>query len=334
MKLLLVTQVVDSTDTYLGFFHRWIEELAPHFERIEVACLYEGVHSLPENVHVHSLGKEKGKGGPIVYAARFLALAWRLRRDYDRVFIHMNEEYVLIGGLFWKALGKPVYLWRNHYAGSWRTQMAAALSTKVFHTSIHSYTARFRNAVRMPVGVDTALYNAPRTAPKSSVLFFGRFSRSKRPDLFIDALRLLKERGVAFIASVYGSAVPEEASYREVVEQSASGLNVEFYEGIPHEQTPEVFARHELYVNLGASGMLDKTLFEAAISGTKVLARSDDWRALMGDAWHIADDSPETLADAIEGALKAAVPETLQEVAQDNSLDSLMVKLVRETAVQ
>ena len=59
MKLLLVTQKVDEDDEVLGFMHRWIEEFAKHCEKVIVVCLREGSHSLPDNVEVHSLGKER-----------------------------------------------------------------------------------------------------------------------------------------------------------------------------------------------------------------------------------------------------------------------------------
>ena len=116
MKLFVVTQAVDSEDPVLGFFVRWVAELAKHFERIEVVCLKEGEHDLPKNVRVHSLGKPssakatEGTGAQLVlrfrYAVRFKLLAWRLRREYDAVFVHMNQEYVLLAGWLWKLLGK------------------------------------------------------------------------------------------------------------------------------------------------------------------------------------------------------------------------------------
>jgi hypothetical protein len=154
MKLLVVTQTVDSTDPVLGFFHGWILALAQRVESVEVICLFEGEHELPANVRVHSLGKEKEKQSPIVYATRFFALAWNLRDQYDRVFVHMNQEYLLIAGWLWALLRKPAYLWRNHYAGSWLTDCAALFCTKVFCTSKHSYTATYKKTKLMPVGVD------------------------------------------------------------------------------------------------------------------------------------------------------------------------------------
>src|SRR5207253_2282516 len=145
------------------------------YERVSVICLYEGAHSLPSNVHVYSLGKEKGSAGRWTYALRFLSSIWRLRKEYDAVFVHMNQEYVLIGGLLWKSLGKRIYLWRNHYAGSFLTNVAVWLSDKVFCTSRSSYTARFSKTVIMPVGVDTGLFKSIDAirAPRS-ILSIGR----------------------------------------------------------------------------------------------------------------------------------------------------------------
>jgi len=58
MKLLITTQTIDKNDPILGFFHGWVKEFSKHFEEINVICLKEGEHNLPENVHVYSLGKE------------------------------------------------------------------------------------------------------------------------------------------------------------------------------------------------------------------------------------------------------------------------------------
>lgn len=56
---MIVTQKVDVNDPILGFFHRWVEEFAKHFERITVICLQKGEYNLPANVKVFSLGKEE-----------------------------------------------------------------------------------------------------------------------------------------------------------------------------------------------------------------------------------------------------------------------------------
>src|SRR3989344_5101310 len=183
MRLLIVTQVVDRKDPILGFFHHWIEKLAEHTESVHVVCLKKGEHGFSKNVVVHSLGKEEGEVSRTRYTLRFWKFICGLRREYDLVLVHMNQEYVLIGSWLWLLLGKPVYMWRNHYSGSVLTDIAAFFCTKVFCTSKFSYTAKYKNTVLMPAGVDTEIFKLLPEAPRKirSILFFGRMSRSKRP---------------------------------------------------------------------------------------------------------------------------------------------------------
>ena len=113
MRLLIYTQAVDTNEPMLGFFHRWLIELSSHFSHIHVVCLKEGKHNLPQNVTVYSLGKEKGESR-IKYIIRFYKQLVRLGGAYDAVFVHMNPHYILLGGLYWKLRGIPIYFWRNH----------------------------------------------------------------------------------------------------------------------------------------------------------------------------------------------------------------------------
>jgi len=313
MKLLIVTQVVDLDHPVLGFFHRWIEELAKRVEHIDVVALFEGRHKLPENVCIHSLGKERGGGGRLLnrvkYSVRFLRLVWKLRRDYDAAFVHMNQEYVLLAGLLWKLLGKRIYMWRNHYAGSWLTDVAAHLCTKVFCTSRHSYTAKYGKTVFMPVGVDTERFyedtNIPRK--KNSILFLGRMSPSKNPLMLLEALKELKEQDISFTASFVGSPLPEhEPYYRSLVDRAKHyGLEerVSFLPGVPNHETPNLYRGHEIFVNCSPPGMFDKTIFEAGACGCSVLAISSDYLELAGKEWSFASNSEltERLKVLIEG---------------------------------
>lgn len=71
----------------------------------------------------------------------------------------------------------------------------------------------------MPVGVDTnkfiKLENPKVNKMKNSLLFLGRISPSKNVHLFIEALGILKNKGVNFTANIYGDALPEDISYLE-----------------------------------------------------------------------------------------------------------------------
>lgn len=344
MRILFVTQALDLDDPVLSTYHDWAAALVDRVESMEAVCLKEGRHELPQNVRVHSLGKEKGRQHGLRYALRFLALSWSLRNEYDAVLVHMNQEYVLISGWLWKLLGKRIYLWRNHYAGSVLTDAAAAFCTKIFSTSVHSYTARYAKTVRMPVGVNLERFQRPTSGARvpRSILFFARMSPSKRPELLISALAILKDRNVPFTASFYGSPLPEDASYYEslkrmVVEQGLSG-SVSFHPGVVNEETPAIFQAHEIFVNCSKSGMYDKMLFEAAASGCMVLAVSEDLKSEGGEEYWFEDDAVG-LADALMINIEAtrddleAKTKHLGAVAASHGIDALFDTLCKEISV-
>ena len=341
MRLLFITQVLDMNDSVLGAYHGWVKALAEKTDSVIVACLFEGEHALPDNVTIFSLGKEKGKKPAVVYALRFLKLAWRLRKQYDTVFVHMNQEYLLLAGVPWKFLGKQMYLWRNHYSGTWLTDIAVAFCTKVFCTSRYSYTAKFKKTLLMPVGVDLERFETSGNEVRvpGSILFFSRISPSKRVDVFIEALRMLAKKGVAFSASVYGSPTPKDETYYTNVKARAGtlGLNefTKFFSGIPNTQAPAVFRSHDIYVNCSASGMFDKVLFEAAASGCVVVAQSKDWGRLLGEDSIFsgtADDLARHLQDILiqPKEAQAANIQKQKEAGRSNSLDRLATELVKE----
>jgi hypothetical protein len=145
MNLLVTTQIVDSTDPRLGFFHQWLEEFAKHCEHVEVICLYEGTHALPQNVSVHSLGKEKRAASSVAYAYRFLRLSYKLRNQYSAVFVHMNPEYVVLGSVFWCLWNKRIGLWYLHKSVNLKLRLATLLADVIFTASEESFRLKSRN---------------------------------------------------------------------------------------------------------------------------------------------------------------------------------------------
>jgi len=334
-RLLITTQALDKNDPVLGFFHAWVAALAPRFEGVEVICLREGNHTLSENVRVHSLGKEEGEKSRLGYALRFLRLAWQLRHDYDAVFVHMNQEYVLLAGWLWNLLGKRIYMWRNHYQGSWLTDLAAALCTKVFCTSKHSYTANYAKTVIMPVGVDMDRFHTnPCTERKpNSILFLARMAPSKRPEMLLEALGLLKGKGTDFTAMFCGSPLPRDEAYYEGLRAKAEDLGignrVAWMPARANDETPDLYRAHELFVNCSPSGMFDKTIFEAAACGCRVLAASDDWKAGVGERYWF--DTAPGLAEKIEACFAAPEADTAElRFAERSGLSVLADRLAKE----
>jgi|CXWL01.1.fsa_nt_gi glycosyltransferase involved in cell wall biosynthesis len=341
MNILVVTQILDSEDPVLGFFHGWLVEFSKQFESIDVICLKEGRHALPSNVRVRSLGKEKRKQISIVYVFRFLTLAWTLRHRYERVFVHMNQEYVLVAGWLWKLLGKKIYLWRNHYAGTFLTDLAVYLCDKVFCTSTHSYTASFKKTILMPVGVDTELFRQSDTpAQPHSILFLGRIAPSKRPEILVDALARLYAQNAPFSASFFGAPLPMHEEYYQRLKARVrdAGLRdcVTFFGGVSNLDAPAVFSAHDIFVNTSPQGMFDKTILEAAASGCIVITSNEDIAPVLPKEQVFKDGDTEDLTRALARAL-ALTPEERAEHAREiqgyveqHSLHRLAEALSRE----
>lgn len=321
MKLLILTQTVNRNDPALGFFHRWIDEFAKHFESIIVICLEEGAHELPKNVRVLSLGKEKKKSR-LQYIHRFYRFIWNERKNYDSVFVHMNQEYVLLAGMLWKLLGKKIFLWRNHPAGSFLTDLASVFCDGVFCTSKFSFTAKYKKTEFMPVGVDLENFKSVDSVSRvpQSILFLGRITPVKRPDLLIDALIALRVKFPNITGSIYGNALPKDEQYflelKEKVKKAHAENYITFYKGIPNAETVAVYSAHDIFVNLSPSGMYDKTMFEAMACGCLLLASNDNLWGQISDDFIFKQGDFGELTNKLEKLLKNTLVEKVDAVKE------------------
>lgn len=337
MKLLIVTQAVDAEDPVLGFFVRWIQVLAERVERIEVICLKKGAYTLPANVRVHSLGKESGVKSRFVYIRRFFVLLYELRHVYDTVFVHMNEEYVLLGGICWKALRKRVVFWRNHKMGSWRTRLAVFVSTAVCHTSPEAFVAYSTKAMLMPIGIDTDAFSPSQEIPRpNSVLFLGRVDPVKRVDVFLRAVDMVT---VPIKVSMYGNPSDPDSTYSKEVNTLAEPLIqkkvLSKYDAVSHSLVPNIYRSHAVYVNLTPSGSFDKTIGEALSCGALVVCANNALAGILPHSFLVTENSPEAVAGSIEAAVsltgveRAQLSEKLRQYIQENhSLSSLVKQLL------
>ena len=211
MRLLIFTQKVDRNDSVLGFFHNWIIEIAKKVEEVQIICLEKGEFDFPKNAKVYSLGKEKGvsKLRRIINLYKYL---WIIRGSYDKVFVHMNEEYVWLLGLYWRIIGVPVYMWRNHPRGAFLTRVAVLFSTKVFCTSTSSFTARFKKTAIMPAGIDTKIFRVVDgvVRKKYSICMIGRISPVKHIELGLEAFGRLVASGSQASLNIIGSTVERD----------------------------------------------------------------------------------------------------------------------------
>lgn len=293
MKLLIITQKVDKNDGVLGFFYDWILEMQKKFQKVTVICLEKGEADLP-GVEIFSLGKEGNLKflRRIKYVFNFYKLIFRKRKNYEAVFVHMNQEYILLGGLFWRVWGKKIFLWRNHPQGNFLTKTAVFLSNKVFYTSPFSYTARFKKAKRMPVGVkinEKINYKTYKKGEILKILCLGRIAPVKNIEIAIEAAKVLKERGVSFKLDIVGNVLERDKKYDEDLrtEVKEMGLlkEVSFYKGVNHEEALKIFSEYDVLINVTDKGSMDKTIFEAGAAGVIVVSSNEALTEIYPKEW-------------------------------------------------
>lgn len=302
MKLLLVTQTVSQNDPALGFFIRWIEEFAKHCERVEVICLNEGRHILSKNVRVQSLGKENGPprfARRLVYAFRFYALLSRLRGQYDAVFVHMNPEYVILGGPLWRLLGKRVALWYTHKSVNLKLRVATFFANVVLTASKESFRLQSRKIRVTGHGIDTKFFSPGQPVARDDfALSVGRLTRSKRHDLAI-------RRAVADHRELHiAGEGPDKARLLALVDELHA--HVRFLGGITQAQLRDEYRAAAYLIHTSETGSLDKVVLEALACGLPV---------------HTNDPALKTLENAgptyvqKHHSLKALVPCILTELS-------------------
>ena len=307
MKLLICTQAIDKNHPILGFFHRWVEEFAKHCEVVHVICLQEGEHSLPANVHVHSLGKESGQNR-LKYLWRFYRLIWKLRHEYDSVFVHMNQVYVLLGALLWRSQGKRVGLWYMHGTVSTSLRVAEKLVHVIFTGSKESFRLPSLKLIITGHGIDTERFRPVVTAKDIDLITVGRITPSKNISLLLEALGVIRTSQAVTLTIVGKAVTPEEVVHEHELRTKAAALGVGdavvWYGAAPNSAMPDLLNRSRVFVHAATNGSLDKAVLEAMACGIPVVSCADGVRSLTGISQ--IDATKEALASAVSFHFKSS----------------------------
>ena len=314
MKLLILTQKVDKNDPVLGFFHKWIEEFSKHAEEVSVICLYKGEFDLPNNVKVYSLGKEeklKAKSYKLKALFRFYKYIWDLRYEYDSVFVHMNQIYVVLGGIFWIIEGKKIVLWYVHRAKSFSLYIAEKLVNNIITSSKESFTLKSEKVVYVGHGVDTDKFISTEYlegGPKK-VLYVGRITPIKDLETFINAADILntKHSGVYTFKIIGNPATKTDYEYekklKELIKNKKLKNVIHFKPAVSPSELPELYANSYLTVNLSPSGGMDKTVLESWASNRPAFVSNNAFKQILEEhenMFMFKQENAEDLASKIE----------------------------------
>lgn len=331
MKLLFITQKIHQDDDDLAFVILWIKEFIKQGFEVEVVCLEKG--KFDDSFRVYSLGKEDGVGklGRIV---RFLKYIITLK--YDRVFVHMNPEYVTLGGWWWFLTRKPIYLWYTHYTMHIHMCLSGLFCTRMFAATPQSMPQFEGNPKKVVTGhgidVDFWTKDIPsvdkekQKEPEMHLVSIHRICRSKHLDVTIKALALLSS---GYTLTVYGRDVEKDyyAELQELVRELKLEDRVRFMGPVPMHELKNVYPKYRLMVNM-AGETIDKTMLEAMLFGVFPVTTPGNSKAI-GLTVYPEADTPEAVAAFIQTRTWSDFDTpTLAKIVQErHSLSALISKM-------
>jgi glycosyltransferase involved in cell wall biosynthesis len=261
---------------------------------------------------VRSLGREAG-ASRLTSLFRFYSYVLSERARYDAVFVHMNPEYLVLGGMLWRLMGKKAALWYTHKSLTWRLRLGSLFADVIFTAVPESIRLTSRKIVALGHGIDTDAFKpgAKRAArDRVELLSVGRITPSKGIHRMLEALDVLHARAFPFRFTVVGAPVMAgdfsyEAELRESIARRPYAAYVEWRGPVPYADLPAVFQQADLFLNISATGGLDKVILESILSGVPAASSNQTSKAFLEDYGLFIDipDAPH-IAECIITFLK------------------------------
>ena len=336
MRLLILTQKVDKNDPILGFFHRWIIEFAKNCESITVICLQKGQYDLPENVRVLSLGKEKEEENTtslsrIKYIINFYKYIWKERGNYDNVFIHMNQVYVILGGIFWKLLNKKISLWYTHKQVSLSLRIAEKLVDNIFTASKESFGLNSKKVHIVGHGIDIERFINKNSSIHDSfnIISVGRITRIKNLEILINTSVILENQGFDFSYTVIGPTVTQDDKiYFEELKKIPRSKNFIFKDAVTHEELARYYWNSDININLAPTGGVDKVVLEGIVAGVIPIVMNKTFTNVFDKYSDILITDNDTLVDKVKNIYHMSNKKEIIDFLQKKVIEDYDVKNV------
>lgn len=347
-NFLIFNLAVDESDPVLGFAVPLIARIAREAESVRVITVRTGSYTLPANVSVRSIGREKGIGrlAAVFIFYRHLFAALRETRP-DICFSHMNPLFVALAGPFLRMRGTPVILWYSHRHRGIATRIAHYFAKRVVTSVREGYASSNPKVTVMGHMVDTDLFSpAVGALPISPPLFIsvGRIAPIKDLMTFVRAAGIIRDIGHDVRFACVGPVLPYDTRYYRSLQEEVRRLSLEdrfiFTGPVPYRDVVSQYRRAFAHVNLCSRGSFDKAVIEAMACGTPSVAGNEAYGDLFGpyarrllfrygDALNLADILIRLLAEP-PAALHAMRTGLRGVAVARGSMDSFLARL-RET---
>jgi glycosyltransferase involved in cell wall biosynthesis len=349
MRVLMITQRLDERDWLVSVIPRWVNALAQQVEHLDVVALEVGDYAPPANVHVYSMGKERGYGKFGKTLGFYRAMIPLIGKS-DAVFVHMIPRYAILAApLAWVAR-KPISLWYTHRNPSLQLRIALRFCRRVMTAAPDSFPLQTDKLRVLGHGIDTDFYAPP---PPLYAMERGPGGEVEECPIIVHVARLMPIKHQATLLRAAASGIEAQTvvigdvpsgqsrAYLEELEALARdlGLAVTFTGGLPAEAVRDWYRRAAVAVNLSPPGLFDKAVLESMAVGVPTIVSSPAFDPLLGEyAPRLRIDSPDDV-EGLAARLRALLALPSEEratmtadirarVRAAHSLEHLMPRLV------
>ena len=347
LRILFVTQELNSSSVNLAVAHNWTGELAKRVDSVHVLAGRVVDTELPPNVYVHSMGCESSRSrGRRVYQFGATCVSLLASGRVNAVFAHMVPAYAVAIGPVARLARAPLVLWYTSHGKSSALIWANRIVNAAVTASVESYPIPSNRAFLLGHGIDTQRF-APSGLPLSgtgAVLgMAGRLTPLKGFDTGIRALATLRNNGYPN-ASLRIAGEPFYSADHQYVKdlrllatELAVDQAVEFVGPVRGDSMAQFYRSLSVFVNWRMQPSLDKTGLEAMACGIPLITNNSSYRNVMGKLAHnfLVGDTPAELARGIDGVLglhpnllDATISRLRTSVVDGHGADGLVGKLV------
>jgi len=251
-----------------------------------------GRYELPNNICVHSVGKEKGYN-EFRRSMEFYRHLWGILRQgpIDCCFSHMNHIFSILAAPVLKAWGIPLVTWYAHPNLNISLKFAHFLSDRMVASLPSAYPYKHDKLTVIGQGIDTELFSPEpgmqRDKPPK-ILCVGRLSSAKDHPTLLKALALLRKAyGKPFKVDIVGSPLtPLDRAYQQSLQEMSLDLGlqdlVNFHGSVPYDQLPSWYRSSVVHVNLTPKGFGDKVALEAMACGCPCVCANTGFKTTLG----------------------------------------------------
>ena len=288
MNILWFNLAMDE-DHRLGFAVKWVRAVAERVASVHVITMRRGRATVPANVTIHSLGKEKGFSEPRRAFEFYRLLLRTLRTErIDVCFSHMNPLFTVLAAPLLRVKGIPAVTWYAHRQLTTMVKLAHLSSDTVVSSVASSYPYKTDRLRLLGQAIDTDLFRPQAGIPDPGlVLNVGRLSPIKDLHTLVEAVQRLKQRNIEVRCVLIGEAPEVHASYPRSLRARISELHLDdavHFEGLlPQKDVASWCQRCEVHVNLSPTGLFDKAALEAAACGRPGIVSNEAFREILGD---------------------------------------------------